>query len=309
MPVETDALLTIQDLVRWGACRFTEAGLHFGHGTDNAFDEAAWLVADALKVPVDLIDDYARCRVTDTEREMAIALLMRRIEERRPSAYLTGRTWFAGLEMTVSDQVMVPRSPLAELVCDGFAPWIEPSGVGRVLDLCTGSGCIGIATAMHLPDADVDLADISPAALRVAMRNRALHGLEDRVRIIESDLFAAIDDEAVYDVIVSNPPYVAAEELESLPAEYRHEPQLAFAAGESGLDLVLRILRDAPDFLADDGLLIVEVGSAAETLQDRFPRLHLTWLEFERGGDGVFLMRRQELVDAHPAFAEAVADS
>ncbi len=309
MPVETDELLTIQDLLRWGACRFTEAGLHFGHGTDNAFDEAAWLVADALKMSPELITDYGQCRVTSTERGAVITLLAQRIEERRPAAYLTGRTWFAGLEMIVSDQVMVPRSPLAELVSHGFAPWTEPSDVGRVLDLCTGSGCIGIAAAMHLPDADVDLADISPAALRIAMRNRALHGLEDRVRIIESDLFAAIDDEAVYDIIVSNPPYVAAAELESLPAEYRHEPQLAFAAGQSGLDLVLRILRDAPDFLGDDGLLIVEVGSAAETLQDRFPELHLTWLEFEHGGDGVFLMRRQELVDAHAAFAKAVADS
>lgn len=309
MQVETDALLTIQDLVRWGACRFNEAGLHFGHGTDNAFDEAAWLVADALKMPPELIPDYGRCRVTGSEREAVVALLARRIDERRPAAYLTGRTWFAGLEMIVSDQVMVPRSPLAELVSDGFAPWIDPAEVGRVLDLCTGSGCIGIAAAMHLPDADVDLADISPAALRVAMRNRALHGLEERVRIIESDLFAAIDSEAIYDVIVSNPPYVAAAELESLPAEYRHEPQLAFAAGESGLDLVLRILRDAPDFLSDDGILIVEVGSAAETLEDRFPELHLTWLDFARGGDGVFLMRRHELVEAHPAFAEAVAGS
>ncbi|WP_462321087.1 50S ribosomal protein L3 N(5)-glutamine methyltransferase [Halochromatium sp.] len=309
MPVETDELQTIQDLVRWGGCRFTEAGLHFGHGTDNAFDEAAWLVADALKMPLELIAEYGQCRVTDTEREAVVVLLGRRIDERRPAAYLIGRTWFAGLEMLVSEHVMVPRSPLAELISHGFAPWAKPAEVGRILDLCTGSGCIGIAAAMHLPDADVDLADISPAALRIAMRNRALHGLEDRVRIIESDLFAAIDDEAVYDIIVSNPPYVAAAELESLPAEYRHEPQLAFAAGESGLDLVLRILRDAPDFLADDGLLIVEVGSAAETLQDRFPELHLTWLEFERGGEGVFLMRRPELVEAHAAFAKAVGDA
>lgn len=305
---DIDELLTIRDWVRWGACRFNEADLHFGHGTDNAFDEAAWLVAHALEMPPPLIADYGACRVTSTEREAINALLARRIEERRPAAYLTGRTWFAGLEMTVSDQVMVPRSPLAELVADGFSPWADPARVSRVLDLCTGSGCIGIAAAVHLPDADVDLADISPAALRVAMRNRAQHGLEDRVRIIESDLFAAVD-EADYDVIVSNPPYVAAAELESLPVEYRHEPQLAFAAGVTGLDLVLRILRDAPDFLADDGLLIVEVGSAAETLQDRFPELHWTWLEFDRGGDGVFLMRRQELLDAHAIFAEAVAAS
>lgn len=303
---DTDDLLTIQDWVRWGACRFSEAGLHFGHGTDNAFDEAAWLVADALRMPPTRVSEYATCRLTRPEREAVAALLARRIDERCPAAYLTGRTWFAGLEMIVSDQVMVPRSPLAELIVDGFSPWTDPARVSRVLDLCTGSGCIGIAAAAYLPDADVDLADISPAALRVAMRNRALHGLEERVRIIESDLFATLD-EGVYDVIVSNPPYVAAAELEALPAEYRHEPKLAFAAGESGLDLVLRILRDAPDYLADDGLLIVEVGNAAEALQDRFPDLHWTWLEFERGGDGVFLMRRQELTDAHALFAAAVA--
>lgn len=308
MPAETEDLLTIRDWVRWGACRFSAEGLHFGHGTDNAFDEAAWLVAHALHMPPTLIADYSSCRLTSTEAIAVDTLLRRRIDERRPAAYLTGRTWFAGLEMLVSDQVMVPRSPMAELIVDGFAPWADPVRISRVLDLCTGSGCIGIASAVYLPDVDVDLADISPAALRVAMRNRALHGVEERVRIIESDLFAAVD-EGAYDVIVSNPPYVAATELESLPAEYRHEPDLAFAAGESGLDLVLRILRDAPDFLADDGLLIVEVGNTAETLQERFPELSWTWLEFERGGDGVFLMQREELLDAHAMFAQAVAMS
>jgi ribosomal protein L3 glutamine methyltransferase len=308
MSAETEDLLTIQDWVRWGGCRFNEAGLHFGHGTDNAFDESAWLVGHALGMPPEKVGDYAQCRLTSSERETVASLLARRVEERRPAAYLTGSTWFAGLQMLVSDQVMVPRSPMAELIIDGFSPWADPARVSRVLDLCAGSGCIGIAAAVYLPDADVDLADISPAALRVAMRNRALHGMEERVRIIESDLFAAID-EGLYDVIVSNPPYVAATELESLPAEYRHEPELAFAAGESGLDLVLRILRDAPDFLTDDGLLIVEVGNTAAALQDCFPELSWTWLEFERGGDGVFVMRRQELVDAHAAFAEAVAMS
>jgi ribosomal protein L3 glutamine methyltransferase len=308
MSAETEDLLTIQDWVRWGACRFNEARLHFGHGTDNAFDESAWLVGHALGMPSDKVGEYARCRLTSSERESVASLLARRIEERCPAAYLTGSTWFAGLQMHVSDQVMVPRSPMAELIVDGFSPWADPSRVSRVLDLCAGSGCIGIAAAFYLPDADVDLADISPAALRVAMHNRALHAMEERVRIIESDLFAAID-EGLYDVIVSNPPYVAAAELESLPAEYRHEPELAFAAGESGLDLVLRILRDAPDFLVDDGLLIVEVGNTAVALQDRFPELSWTWLEFERGGDGVFVMRRQELLDAHAAFAEAVAMS
>jgi len=306
MSAETAALETIQDFVRWGASRFGAAGLFFGHGTDNAFDEAAWLVAHALHMPPALVAEYRGCRVTDPERAAIIDLLGRRTDERRPAAYLTGRTWFAGLEFVVDEHVMVPRSPLAELLTDGFAPWIDPEHIDHVLDLCTGSGCIGIAAAMHLPDADVDLTDISPAALRVAARNRSLHGLDERVRIIESDLFAGLEEQG-YDVIVSNPPYVGAAELESLPQEYQHEPELAFAAGETGLDLVLRILRDAPDFLDEHGILIVEVGNTAEALAERFADLPFTWLDFEHGGEGVFLLRRQQLVDYHPRFAEALA--
>ena len=306
MPAETDTLTTIQDLVRWGASRFGEAGLYFGHGTDNAFDEAAWLVAEALHMPVQRVAEYRDCRVTASEHAAVMALLERRVVERRPAAYLTGRTWFAGLEFAVDDSVMIPRSPLAELIAGGFAPWLGPERIGRVLDLCTGSGCIGIAVAAHLPDVDVDLADISPAALRVAARNRSLHGLEERVRLLESDLFAGIGEQG-YDVIVSNPPYVSAAEMELLPPEYRHEPRLAFAGGESGLDLVLRILRDATDYLDDDGILVVEVGNSAAALQQRFPNVPFTWLEFERGGEGVFLLRQQQLIEFHPRFSEAVA--
>ncbi|MCF7983519.1 MAG: 50S ribosomal protein L3 N(5)-glutamine methyltransferase [Thiohalocapsa sp.] len=307
MPAETDALDKIQDLVRWGASRFGAAGLHFGHGTDNALDEAAWLVAHALHLPIDRLDALGQCRLTPVEQAEVLALLGRRIDERKPAAYLTGRTWFAGLEMAVDENVMIPRSPIAELIADGFAPWADPDAIDRVLDLCTGSGCIGLAVAAHLPAADVDLADISPAALRMAARNRTLHGLEDRVRLIESDLFAAIGEQP-YDVIVSNPPYVGADELEALPDEYRHEPTLAFAAGETGLDLVLRILRDAPDYLSDDGILVVEVGNTRAALQERFPRLPFTWLDFTHGGDGVFLLRREQLADYHPEFSEALTD-
>ncbi len=312
MPAETDDLQTIQDFVRWGASRFNEAGLFFGHGTDNALDEAAWLVAHALHLPPGLPGDWRGCRLTPSERTAVSELLRRRIAERIPAAYLTGRVWFAGLELEVDPNVLIPRSPLAELITDGFAPWIEPEEVGRVLDLCCGSGCIGIATAVHLPDADVDLADISPAALRVAARNRALHGLEGRVRIIESDLFAGLDeigpDGSGYDIIVSNPPYVAAAEMETLPLEYGHEPTLALAAGETGLDLVLRILRDAPNYLNDGGILVVEVGNTAPTLQQRLPHLPFIWLEFVRGGEGVFLLRQEQLLEFHPLFAEAVSD-
>jgi ribosomal protein L3 glutamine methyltransferase len=311
MTAETDALTTIQDLVRWGASRFNEARLYFGHGTDNAFDESAWLVAHALHMPSERIGVDRACRVTPGERAAVLSLLERRIAERRPAAYLTGRAWFAGLEFAVDDSVMIPRSPLAELIVEGFSPWLDPLEISRVLDLCTGSGCIGLAVAAHLPDVDVDLADISPAALRIAAQNRALHGLEDRVRLIESDLFAAIGEpvgELAYDVIVSNPPYVGAAEMESLPDEYRHEPRLAFAAGETGLDLVLRILRDAPDYLSDDGILLVEVGNTDATLMRRFANVPFTWIDFEHGGSGVFLLRRDQLLEYHPLFAEAVAD-
>jgi ribosomal protein L3 glutamine methyltransferase len=310
MPADTDALTTIDDLVRWGASRFAQAGLHFGHGTDNADDEALWLVSHALHLSYRQVSAYGHCHVTAPERAAVLALLDRRVHERRPAAYLTGRAYFAGLEFEVDETVLIPRSPLAELIEQGFSPWVEPDAVHRVLDLCCGSGCIGLAIAAHLPEAAVDLADISPAALEVAERNRQRLGLTDRVRLLCSDLFAGIDaadDEVGYDVIVSNPPYVSALEMESLPAEYRHEPALALAAGESGLDLVLRILRDAPDYLADDGLLLVETGSSAEALERSLPEVPLTWLDFERGGDGVFAMTRDELAAHHDHFAAAVA--
>ncbi|HBG94864.1 MAG TPA: 50S ribosomal protein L3 N(5)-glutamine methyltransferase [Chromatiaceae bacterium] len=323
MAVDTNALLTIQDLVRWSACRFADARLHFGHGTDNAFDEAAWLIASSLNMPLEHIGPYRECRVTEDERTAVLALVRRRIVERRPAAYLIGQTRFAGMEFIVNDSVMIPRSPIAELIADGFAPWVDPERIHRVLDLCTGCGCLGIALAAYLPEIEVDLADISPAALRIAARNLALHDLDDRVRIIESDLFAGIGQiggspsaasitepasEQIYDIIISNPPYVGNEEMESLPAEYQHEPRLALAAGETGLDLVLRILRDAPDYLDDEGILVVEVGNTAAALQACFPDLPFTWLDFEHGGEGVFLLRREELVQGHQRFSEAVAN-
>jgi len=204
---------------------------------------------------------------------------------------------------------MIPRSPLAELIEQGFAPWADPERVRRVLDLCCGSGCLGIAAAVYLPDTAVDLADISPAALAVARRNWRRHGLGERVRVLESDLFAGIgsDDDDGYDVIISNPPYVSAAEMETLPAEYRHEPGLALAAGETGLDLVLRILRDAPDYLADDGILVVEVGNSAAALAALLPEVAFTWLEFERGGEGAFTLDSDTLAAHHDQFAEAVA--
>lgn len=298
-----EGLYTIQDFIRWGASRFNAEGLFFGHGTDNALDEAAQLVLFSLHLPPDLPTGYQACRLTYRERDAIAELLERRIHERKPAAYLTNRAWFAGLELYINEDVLVPRSPLAELAEAGFDPWIDPERVTRVLDLCTGSGCIGIATAVYLPEAEVDLVDLSPEALAVASHNVELHGLEDRVQVQESDLFAALGGRK-YDVIVTNPPYVSAAELESLPDEFHREPRVALAGGDDGLDLVLRVLRDAPEFLEEGGILVVEVGNSASGLERRFPDLPFLWLEFERGGEGVFLMNREQLVEFNPLFCE-----
>lgn len=296
-----EGLLTVQDFVRWGASLFNAEDLFFGHGTDNALDEAAQLVLYALHLPPDLPATFRECRLTYPERTQVAELLERRVNERKPAAYLTNRAWFAGLEFYVNEDVLVPRSPLAELVEAGFDPWVDPEGVGRVLDLCSGSGCIGIACAAYLPEAEVDLADVSPKALDVATRNLARHRLQDRVRVLESDLFAGVGDQP-YDVIVSNPPYVSAAELAALPEEFHKEPQLGLAGGESGLDLVLRILCDAPAHLNEGGVLVVEVGNSAAELERRFPDLPFLWLEFERGGEGVFLMKQEQLAEFLPLF-------
>ena len=298
-----DGLITIQDFIRWGATRFNRAGLWFGHGTDNALDEAAHLVLGALELDPGLPAAFRECRLTAAERAAVADLVERRVGERVPAAYLVGRAWFAGLAFEVNEEVLIPRSPIAELVEAGFDPWIDSARVGRVLDLCTGSGCIGIAAAVYLPDADVDLVDISPGALEVARRNVVRHGVEDRVRVLESDLFDALPGQR-FDVIVSNPPYVSADELAGLPPEYHREPRLALHGGEDGLELVVRILSQAARQLTDGGILILEVGNAARELEHRLPQVPWTWLEFERGGEGVLLLTREQL-DAHQHAFEA----
>lgn len=294
-PVDTEALVAVRDLVRWGASRFREAGLTFGHGTDNALDEAFHLVLHALHLPFDLPAVYLESRVTASERAAAVALLTRRIETRQPAAYLIGEIDFAGLPFTVDERVLVPRSPIAELIEAGFAPWLaEPPE--RILDLCAGSGCIGIACAVHL-GCDVDLGEIDRGALEVCEANIARHGVGERVRAIGSDLFAGLKGER-YDLIVSNPPYVPAEEWERLAPEYHREPKKALEAGADGMDIVARILREAPRHLNEGGALICEIGGSREEFDARWPDLPVTWIEFERGGDGVFLVSRDDLVAA-----------
>jgi len=281
-------------LIARGAARLTRARVFCGHGTDNARDEAAALVLHALGLPHAASAAVYRRPVGRAAQQRAQALLKRRVRERIPAAYLTGVTWFAGARIEVDGRVLIPRSPIAELIERRFAPWIAAARVRRVLDVGTGSGCIAIACARALPHARVDALDISEAALEVARRNVRRNRLTRRVRLIRSDHFSALGT-ASYDIIVANPPYVGARELAGLPPEYRHEPRVALAAGRSGLDSVRVILAQAASHLRPRGLLIVEVGNTEHAVRRTWPHLPFVWLEFERGGGGVFLLTREEL--------------
>jgi ribosomal protein L3 glutamine methyltransferase len=296
-------LLSLRDWVRWGASRFNEAGLFFGHGTDNALDEALALVLHALHLKHDLPTDYLDARITTAESEAVAELFAQRLDRRIPAAYLIGEARFAGLDFHVDENVLIPRSPIAELIEEGFAPWLDAVQVTSVLDLCCGSGCIGIACAYAFPAALVDLADISPAALDVATRNIERHQLEDRVRALRADVYEGLDGER-YELIVSNPPYVSAAEMRGLPAEYRHEPELALQAGDDGLDVVARILAGGAEYLSPGGIMVVEVGSSAEQLIARYPDVPFLWLDFQRGGDGVFLLTAEQLDECRDLFEE-----
>jgi ribosomal protein L3 glutamine methyltransferase len=281
---------SVADLIRCGARAFERAGLAYGHGMDNATDEAAALVFHALGLDHAQAAAAYRLQPVAADVERVLALFDERIARRVPAAYLMGRMWFAGLEFEVDERVIIPRSPFAELVHSGFAPWIDPGGVRRILDIGTGSGCIAIACALAFPEATVDAVDVSPLALEVASRNVARHGVGDRLRLLQGDVYEPVGA-ASYDLIVSNPPYVSDREMNALPREYRHEPELALRAGVDGLDVVRRILAGAPRHLTPDGALLVEVGDSDQRVQQAFPDLPFTWLEFEHGGGGVFLLR------------------
>lgn len=301
-PPEWQAKASVSDLIHWAAEAFESAELYYGHGTTNALDEAAWLVSFAVGLPVDFSDADLNRPVTPEQMQKALSLAERRVKERTPVAYLTNEAWFAGLNFYVDQRVIIPRSPIAELIHERFQPWIDPERVHRVLDLCTGSGCIAIACAHMFPQASVDASDWSTDALTVARTNVEHHELTDRLRLVHSDLFDAIDRRD-YDIIVSNPPYVDALDMAALPAEFAHEPEQAFAAGERGLDLVLPILAHAAEFLTDRGILVVEVGNSAEALMKALPKVPFIWLEFEHGGEGVFLLHREDLL-AHKSEIE-----
>ncbi len=282
-------------LLRRVARTLQRARLHYGHGTDNARDDAAALVWHALGLPAQPTAARLRRGATPAQLAALHALVARRVGERVPVVYLTHRCWFAGLEMYVDERVLIPRSPLAELIEPGFAPWIDAARVRRIADVGTGSGCIAIACAAAFPRARVDALDIADAALAVARLNIRRHRLARRVRAVKSDHFSALKADA-YDIIVSNPPYVGRAELAALPPEYRHEPAAALAAGTDGLDSVRVILRDAARFLRPGGILVVEVGNSEARVRKCFPQLPFTWLEFARGGGGVFLLTREQLV-------------
>lgn len=291
----TDELATIIDFIRYAASRFSAAGLTFGHSHDNPIDEATHLVLAAVHLPPDIPPAYGAGRLTRDERSNLLALIERRVTERLPVAYLVGETWFAGMKFKSDHRALVPRSPIAELIEGGFSPWLDGRSVERALDMCTGSGCIGIAMAEYNPGWQVDIADISPEALSLAREN-IIFQQADRVRAVQSDLFAGLAGEK-YDLIVSNPPYVTHAEYAALPPEYSHEPALGLTSGDDGLDLTLRMLDEAADHLTDDGLIIVEVGDSEHALMELLPNLPFVWLEFKVGQMGIFALERRDLID------------
>lgn len=284
----------MRDWISWAERELTAAGVFFGHGTDNALDEAAWLVGGAMALAPDQLDAHLDDSLTPAQRTAIHQLIEQRIATRKPAAYLLHEAWFAGLSFYVDERVIVPRSLIGEFIRERFQPWIEPARAGRILDLCTGSGCMAIACAFAFPQARVDAADISEDALAVARINIERHRLAERVRLVRSDLFSTLEGER-YDIIVTNPPYVARAEMSTLPAEYRHEPRLALESGADGLDAITHILRQTSAHLEPKGILVAEVGNSNETLQARFPEIAFLWLTTETGDDSVLLLTASQL--------------
>ena len=294
----TQALTTIRDWIRYTVSQFEQSDIFFGHGADNSYDEAVWLIMSALHLPHDTLENFLDAKLTEPERKHLYHLVEQRITKRVPTAYLVREAWLRGFKFYVDERVIVPRSFIAELLDDGFQPWIEfPEMVESVADICTGSGCLGILLADTFPNAEVDVVDISPDAIAVANINIANYGLQHQVHAIQSDMFSALAGKT-YDVIISNPPYVDAPSMAELPAEYRNEPQLALGSGTAGLDHTHTLLREAAKHLNDNGILVVEIGHNREALLDAYPELPFTWLEVASGNQFVFLLTKEELLGA-----------
>ncbi|TAL76333.1 MAG: 50S ribosomal protein L3 N(5)-glutamine methyltransferase [Burkholderiaceae bacterium] len=289
-------LFTVRDLLRYTISQFNANKLSFGHGSDNAWDEAVYLLLHALHLPLDMLDPFLDAHVLTSERERVLNLLERRITERAPIAYLTGEAWLQGHRFRVDKRVIVPRSPIAELLTEGLSPWVaEPGDVRSVLDLCTGSGCLAVLAALAYPNARVDAVDLSEDALEVANENIELFDLSGRVSALRSDLFDQMP-EREYDVIVCNPPYVNAQAMETLPAEYRHEPPMALAGGPDGMDIVRRVLRDAARFMSPAGILVLEIGNERENFDAAFSNIEPIWLSTEGSDDQILLLTRDQLI-------------
>lgn len=286
---------TIQGWVDWADQEFTDAGLFYGHGTDNPIDESLYLISHALKTDFELTGFDPKETLTEENNRLIHELLTQRISTKKPAAYLVKEAWFCGLPFYVDERVLVPRSPIAELIEDEFQPWIARENIHSILEIGTGSGCIALSCAYYMEDAKVTAVDIDDGAIEVTNKNLQRMQLQDRVSIVKSDVFDNLPDEK-YDIIVSNPPYVGQQEYDGLPLEFKQEPVVGLTSGQDGLDCVRRILSQAAQFLTPHGILIVEVGNSQETLQKAFPQIPFTWLEFERGGEGVFLLEREQLV-------------
>ncbi len=283
----------ILDVLRWTATFFSHNDLYYGHGTDNSWDEAMNLVLSSLELPLDVDTNVLVAKLTPQEKSMLAERIKRRVNEKIPVAYIIKEAWFANYNFYVDERVIIPKSPIAELIEEEFRPWVEHESVENILDLCTGSGCIAIATALAFPDAEIDATDLSEEALEIAKINVERHGV-DNVNLIKADVFNGVPKKK-YDLIISNPPYVSAEEYADIPQEYTFEPKISLLAGQDGLDVVRKILNGAVDYLSETGVLIVEVGSSQYALEEAYPEVPFTWLHFDNGGEGVFMLNYEEL--------------
>jgi len=290
-----DELKTVRDIIRYAVSRFNDAQLAFGHGSDNAWDEAVYLVLSTLHLPLDMLDPFLDARLLDDEKKKCVSLIELRVKKRVPLAYLTGEAWLQGHRFLTDKRVIVPRSPISELLAEHLDPWVnDPENIENILDLCTGSGCLAILAALAFPNAQVDAVDLSDHALRLAQRNVDMYQLGERINVLQGDLYTPLEKQR-YDIIVCNPPYVNSTTMAQLPSEYQHEPALALAGGDDGMDIIRNILDQAAAHLSDNGFIVLEIGNEYENFMNAFPALNPVFLETAEGDDSVLLLTREQL--------------